>query len=75
MGGEQRFALVAAQKGGEMASKPLHRPGQIAKQSGQYPLVGPRGGETDQEVTVTNGEPFPPTPKPGMGYGKPDLLK
>lgn len=58
-----------------MASKPLHRPGEIANKSGQYPQVGPRGGETGQEVTVTKGEPFPPTPKPGMGYGKPDLTK
>lgn len=52
-----------------------HKPGQIAKQSGQYPLVGPRGGKTGAEVTVVRGEPFPPTPKPGMSFGKPDPTK
>lgn len=56
-------------------STPKYRPGEIALKSGQYPQLGPRGGETGQEVTVTKGEPFPPTPKPGMGYGKPDLTK
>ena len=53
-------------------AKPLHKPGQIADDSGQYPLVGPRGGEQGREVTVVEEEPFPPTPKPGMGYGSPD---
>jgi hypothetical protein len=52
-----------------------HRPGEIAKQSGQYPIVGPRGGETDKERTVVKGEPFPPTPKPGQTYGRPDKTK
>ncbi len=33
-------------------AKPLHKPGQIADDSGQYPLVGPRGGEQGREVTV-----------------------
>lgn len=56
-------------------SKPPYKSGQIAPRSGQYPQLGPRGGETGQEVTVVKGEPFPPTPKPGMGYGKPDLTK
>jgi hypothetical protein len=56
-------------------AKPKYRPGQIAKISGQYPLVGPQGGKTGQEATVTKGEPFPPTPKPGMGYGNPDKTK
>lgn len=56
-------------------AKPEHKPGQIAKDSGQYPLVGPKGGKQGTEVTVVKGEPFPPTPKPGMGYGKPDKTK
>ena len=55
--------------------KPLHKPGETAQQSGQYPLVGPRGGDKDREVTVVKGEPFPPTRKPGMGYGEPDPTK
>ena len=41
--------------------KKTHKPGEIAKVSGQYPMVGPKGGDTGQEVTVVKGEPFPPT--------------
>jgi hypothetical protein len=52
-----------------------HKPGEIAKKSGQYPIQGPRGGQTGEERTVTRGEPFPPTPKPGQTYGAPDLTK
>ena len=40
-----------------------HKPGEIAKRSGQYPIQGPRGGDTGKERTVVKGEPFPPTPK------------
>lgn len=56
-------------------TKPLYKPGEKAPASGQYPLVGPQGGKQGTEVTVTKGEPMPPTPRPGMGYGKPDLTK
>lgn len=44
------------------------RPGQDAPRSGQYEIIGPRGGRTGAERTVTRGEPMPPTPKPGMRY-------
>jgi len=37
--------------------------GQIASISGQYAVVGPRGGKTGTEVTVVKGKPLPPTPK------------
>ena len=57
-----------------MADKPL-KPGNITPRSGQYPVVGPRGGQTGQEVTSVRGRPLPPTPKPGQGYGKPDVTK
>jgi len=50
------------------------RPGQTAPKSGQYQQVGPRGGKGD-EVTVTKGEPMPPTPKPGMTYNLVDATK
>ncbi len=56
-------------------SDKVHKPGERAPDSGQYPIVGPRGGDTGKERTVTRGEPFPPTPKSGQGYGKPDLTK
>lgn len=44
------------------------KPGQRATRSGQYEVVGPRGGRTGEERTVTRGEPLPPTPQSGQGY-------
>lgn len=44
------------------------KPGNIAPASGQYEIVGPRGGHTGQERTVTRGEPLPPTPSSGQTY-------
>ena len=49
-------------------AKKIQKPGQIAKVSGQYEIVGPHGGHTGKEVTVTKGEPLPPTPKSGQGF-------
>ncbi len=43
------------------------KPGETARASGQYQEVGPRGGK-GREVTVTRGEPLPPTTKPGSTY-------
>lgn len=34
--------------------------------SGQYEVVGPRGGRTGHEVTLVKGEPAPPTMKSGQ---------
>jgi hypothetical protein len=51
------------------------KPGQPAPKSGQYGIVGPRGGDTGKERTVTRGEPMPPTPKSGMGYRLNDPTK
>ena len=51
-------------------SKPkgtMHKPGQKAPESGQYGIVGPKGGKTGTEVTVTKGKTLPPTPKSGQG--------
>lgn len=39
------------------------KPGATAPKSGQY-----RNNTTRKEVTVTKGEPMPPTPKPGQRY-------
>lgn len=44
------------------------KPGNTAPVSAQYEIVGPRGGHTGQERTVTRGEPLPPTPLAGQGY-------
>jgi hypothetical protein len=49
-------------------SKPVKRPGEIAQDSGQYEIIGPRGRRTGLERTVVAGEPFPPTPMPKQGY-------
>jgi hypothetical protein len=45
-----------------------NKPGQKVEISGQYEIIGPKGGITGKEVTVVKGEPFPPTPKPGQTY-------
>jgi hypothetical protein len=54
---------------------PKYRPGQPAPVSGQFPVEGPKGGKTGVEVTAIRGRPLPPTPKAGMGYGRPDKTK
>ncbi len=51
-----------------MAASKNYKPGSIAPASGQYGIVGARGGSTGQERTVVKGEPLPPTPKPGQVY-------
>ena len=45
-------------------------PGTIAPTSGQY-----RNNQTKTEVTVTKGEPLPPTPKKGQDYDLVDKTK
>ena len=54
---------------------PTYKPGQKAPVSGQYGVVGPKGGKTGSEVTVTKGETLPPTPKPGQGFVLVDKTK
>jgi hypothetical protein len=44
------------------------KPGETAPRSGQYEILGTRGGRTGDERTVTKGEPLPPTPKAGQEY-------
>lgn len=50
-----------------MSGKKLS-PGTKAPASGQYEIVGPRGGRTGVERTVVKGEPLPPTPNRNEGY-------
>ena len=45
-----------------------YSPGERAEYSGQYEMVGPRGGHTHIERTVVKGEPLPPTQHPGQKY-------
>lgn len=44
------------------------KPGEKAPVSGEYEIVGPRGGHTHEERTVPRGRPLPPTPNTGEGY-------
>lgn len=44
------------------------KPGTPAPASGQYEIVGPRGGRTGSERTATRGAPLPPTPSRGQTY-------
>ncbi|MCP3943534.1 MAG: YjzC family protein [Desulfobacteraceae bacterium] len=44
------------------------KPGEKAPRSGQYVIVGPRGGKTGEERTVTKDEPLPPTPQSGQKF-------
>lgn len=51
------------------------KPGTSAPASGQYEIVGTRGGRTGVERTVTKGEPLPPTPSQGQTYRIADRTK
>lgn len=52
-----------------MPKDDLLKPGEKAPESGQYGIVGPRGGDAGgQERTVSKGETLPPTPKSGQKY-------
>jgi hypothetical protein len=58
-----------------MSRKPNYKPGETAPASGQYEIVGPRGGRTGEERTVVKGEPLPPTPTSGQTYRIVDRTK
>ena len=53
----------------------IFSPGEIVEESGLYPVVDPNGGDKGYEVTVVKGEPFPPIPEKGWGFGEPRLAK
>ncbi|MCI9264912.1 MAG: hypothetical protein HFF04_07065 [Oscillospiraceae bacterium] len=46
----------------------FYKPGEKAERSGQYEIVGPRGGRTGVERTVVKGEPLPPTQHRGQQF-------
>lgn len=53
-----------------------HKPGEKAPHSGQYEIVGPRGGNIGgKERTVVRDEPLPPTPKADQKYKLVDRTK
>lgn len=49
-------------------------PGTSAPKSGQYQIIGPKGGK-GAERTVVKGEPLPPTPTKGSTYTLVDPTK
>ena len=51
------------------------KPGADAPKSGQYKVVGPRGGDLGREVTAVKGNTMPPTQKSGQGYVLTDATK
>ncbi len=51
------------------------KPGQKAPTSGQYEILGPRGGHSGIERTVVKNEPFPPTQQSGQTYVLVDKTK
>lgn len=54
--------------------KPL-KPGQDVPRSGQYEIIGPRGGRTGEEITGVKGKTLPPTHKAGSSYKLVDATK
>lgn len=58
-----------------MSKNSYLKPGQKAAKSGQYEIVGPKGGSTGKERTVVRGEPLPPTPKKGQQFKLTDPTK
>jgi len=58
-----------------MAKKDEYKPGETCPMSGQWEIVGPRGGSTGKERTVVKGEPFPPPPESGQKYKLVDRTK
>lgn len=49
--------------------------GNEAPFSGQYEIIGPRGGRTGIERTIVKGEPLPPTLISGQVYKLVDRTK
>ncbi|MGB4770400.1 MAG: YjzC family protein [Chitinophagaceae bacterium] len=50
------------------------KPGQSTPTSGQYQVIGPKGGK-GSEITSTKGNPLPPTPVPNSTYKLVDATK
>ncbi len=57
-----------------MAKSPLAS-GDRTPRSGQYEIIGSRGGRTGTERTSTRGNLLPPTPKSGQTYKLVDATK
>lgn len=51
------------------------KPGLKVPVSGQYEVIGPRGGHTGQEITGVRGKVLPPTPTKNSTYILADKTK
>ena len=58
-----------------MGKRNPNRPGKKVPRSGQYELTGRGGRGLGREYTLVEGEPFPPTPKPGQSFRLVDKTK
>ena len=56
-------------------AKKTYSPGETAPWSGQYEIIGPRGGRTGKERTIVKDEPMPPTPQKGQKFTLVDPTK
>jgi hypothetical protein len=57
-----------------MQKKSGLKPGEAAPHSGQYLVIGPRGGK-GSEITAIKGKPLPPVPVKGATYTFVDATK
>lgn len=51
-----------------MSKRKTQKSGEIADVSGQYEIVGPRGGRTGIEWAAVKDKPLPPALEPGQGF-------
>lgn len=51
-------------------TKQTLKPGNNAPKTGDYNIVGPRGGVIKTGITVEKGETMPPTPKKNQHFEK-----
>jgi hypothetical protein len=73
---EHAFYVYALKGGDRMARKNLYNPGSRTPRSGQYRVVGSRGGDVGgKEVTSVKGHTLPPTPRAGLKYKLVDPTK
>jgi len=75
--GGQGYRLIDATKhaAGEKASGEKFTANEKVPTSGQYELLNKKGEKTGQEVTLTKGKLFPPTPQKGESYRLKDATK
>ncbi|HVY60216.1 MAG TPA: hypothetical protein VHF22_01125 [Planctomycetota bacterium] len=73
----QGYRLIDATKhaSGEKWTGETFLPNQKVGTSGQYELLNAKGEKTGQEVTLTKGKLFPPTPQKGEFYRLKDATK